>query len=54
MHYLSFRFKDKLIDERIHHYYVRVTQEDGEQAWSSPVWVTRQKVMPAPPRGEQK
>lgn len=21
-------------------YYVRVTQEDGEMAWSSPVWVT--------------
>jgi len=24
-----------------HFYYVRVTQEDGERAWSSPVWVTR-------------
>ncbi len=22
-------------------YYVRVTQADGQQAWSSPIWVTR-------------
>ena len=22
-------------------YYVRVTQIDGQQAWSSPIWVTR-------------
>ena len=22
-------------------YYVRVTQTDGQQAWSSPIWVTR-------------
>jgi hypothetical protein len=22
-------------------YYVRVTQADGEQAWSSPIWVSR-------------
>jgi len=28
------------------HYYVRVTQRDGEMAWSSPVWLGR------PPRQE--
>ena len=22
-------------------YYVRVTQADGEQAWSSPIWINR-------------
>ena len=23
-----------------HYYYVRVTQQDGQMAWSSPMWVT--------------
>jgi hypothetical protein len=24
-----------------HYYYVRVEQEDGNVAWSSPIWVTK-------------
>lgn len=33
-----FTFADKA-DADEHYYYVRVTQADGEKAWSSPVWV---------------
>ena len=25
-----------------HYYYVRVVQEDGELAWGSPLWITRE------------
>jgi len=32
-------WKDKTRLEGWHSYYVRVTQEDGEKAWSSPIWV---------------
>ena len=27
--------------ERANYYYVRVTQRDGQMAWSSPIWVTK-------------
>lgn len=30
-------------------YYVRVTQTDGQMAWSSPVWLGRPALRPAPP-----
>jgi len=36
---LQFEFLDGEIGPGLNYYYVRVTQEDGEMAWSSPVWV---------------
>lgn len=30
-------------------YYVRVTQNDGEQAWSSPIWLSRKNMSPETP-----
>lgn len=39
---LSFSTRDRMIIEgESHYYYLRVTQEDGNMAWSSPIWVTR-------------
>jgi hypothetical protein len=29
-----------LVAGRDHYYYVRLTQVDGQMAWSSPVWAT--------------
>jgi len=28
-----------LLNEAPHYYYVRVYQEDGQRAWSSPIWI---------------
>ena len=35
---VSFTFRDTLLPGR-HPYFVRVTQQDGHIAWSSPIWV---------------
>jgi len=35
----TFQFIDSGEAERDDYYYVRVTQEDGHQAWSSPIWL---------------
>ncbi len=35
----DFEFTDKEFAKGTHWYYVRVMQEDGQMAWSSPVWV---------------
>ena len=36
---IEFEFVDKRLMYRENYYYVRVTQIDGEMAWSSPIWV---------------
>ena len=37
---ISFSIKDNNITRQSnHYYYLRVLQEDGEMAWSSPIWV---------------
>ena len=36
---LQFTFRDKPPAGSANHYYLRVTQDDGEMAWSSPVWI---------------
>jgi hypothetical protein len=28
-------------NERVNYYYVRVTQQNGQMAWSSPIWLTK-------------
>ncbi|MEO8217869.1 MAG: CehA/McbA family metallohydrolase [Acidobacteriota bacterium] len=38
---LTFTVRDVAVPAGETSYYVRVTQADGEQAWSSPIWVTR-------------
>ncbi|HUH12748.1 MAG TPA: CehA/McbA family metallohydrolase, partial [Longimicrobiales bacterium] len=38
--YGSFTFVDEDVAPGTHWYYLRVVQEDGEVAWSSPIWVT--------------
>ncbi len=43
---LSFEMEDEISDAEIHSYYLRVTQDNTEQAWSSPIWVTTQPKMP--------
>ncbi len=43
---LNFEMEDEITDTEIHSYYVRVTQDNTEQAWSSPIWVTAQSTMP--------
>jgi hypothetical protein len=35
----DFEFADKEFSKGEHWYYVRVMQEDGQMAWSSPIWV---------------
>lgn len=40
MHRLTLAFEDCADAGQPHVYYVRVTQANGQQAWSSPVWVT--------------
>jgi len=37
---LEFSFDDRGAEAETDYYYVHVTQVDGEQAWSSPIWVT--------------
>ncbi|MFO7941424.1 MAG: DUF3604 domain-containing protein, partial [Bacillota bacterium] len=39
----NFTFRDTSAMEGLNPYYVRVTQEDGEMAWSSPLYVDRDK-----------
>jgi hypothetical protein len=37
---ISFSFEDKIIiPGEEHYYYLRVSQEDGNMAWSSPIWL---------------
>jgi hypothetical protein len=36
---LRFTMRDRGRPGREHLYYVRVTQANGQQAWSSPIWV---------------
>ena len=36
---LRFTMRDRAASGREHAYYLRVTQVNGEQAWSSPIWV---------------
>jgi hypothetical protein len=35
----TLRFRENALAQGEHYYYVRVEQEDGKLAWSSPVWV---------------
>ncbi len=35
-------FREQSLEPGEHFYYVRVEQEDGNVAWSSPIWVTKQ------------
>jgi hypothetical protein len=35
------RFRETALDPGEHFYYVRVEQQDGNVAWSSPIWITR-------------
>jgi hypothetical protein len=37
------RYRDQSATSGEHYYYVRVEQKDGNVAWSSPVWITRQQ-----------
>jgi hypothetical protein len=37
---LRFTMRDRGRPGREHVYYVRVTQANGQQAWSSPIWVS--------------
>lgn len=37
----SFEFTDKDFNSGESYYYVRVLQEDGQLAWSSPIWMTK-------------
>ena len=36
---LSFEWEDPVVPKESDYYYVRLIQEDGEIAWSSPVWI---------------
>ena len=36
----EFEWVDEAAERETDYYYVRVTQEDGAMAWSSPVWVS--------------
>ena len=38
---MEFEFREGSLDAGEHYYYVRVEQEDGNVAWSSPIWVTK-------------
>ena len=35
-------FTDRDFGPGEHFYYMRVLQEDGQLAWSSPIWITRE------------
>ena len=39
---VEFDFREQSLAAGEHYYYVRVEQEDGNVAWSSPIWVTKQ------------
>ncbi len=38
---LDLEFREQSLEPGEHFYYVRVEQEDGNVAWSSPIWVTK-------------
>jgi len=38
---VTVQWKDKQINDGESYYYVRIIQEDGELAWSSPIWATK-------------
>ena len=38
---MEFEFREQELAAGEHYYYVRVEQEDGNVAWSSPIWVTK-------------
>ncbi len=38
---MEFDFREQSLDAGEHYYYIRVEQEDGNVAWSSPIWVTK-------------
>ncbi len=38
---VTVQWKDKQINDGESYYYVRIMQEDGELAWSSPIWATK-------------
>jgi hypothetical protein len=38
---VTFTFKDNDVGSGENLYYVRVIQQDGQMAWSSPIWVTK-------------
>ncbi len=39
---MDLEFREQSLEPGEHFYYVRVEQEDGNVAWSSPIWVTKQ------------
>ena len=39
---MEFEFREQELGSGEHYYYVRVEQEDGNVAWSSPIWVDKQ------------
>lgn len=41
---VSFKYTDRKVRRGVNAYYVRVTQNDGEKAWSSPIFVDYTKV----------
>ena len=38
---MEFEFREQSLDAGEHYYYVRAEQEDGNVAWSSPIWITK-------------
>lgn len=45
----SLRFeRTEQIGEESHYFYVKVTLENGHQAWSSPIWVNHAAATPSP------
>jgi hypothetical protein len=38
---VEFRYQDTNPDPAVNYYYVRVRQEDGNMAWTSPIWVVQ-------------
>ncbi len=36
---LSLQYTDKSVDKDTDYYYLRVSQENGQMAWTSPIWV---------------
>ena len=38
---MELEFREQSLPEGEHYYYVRVEQEDGNVAWSSPIWITK-------------
>ena len=40
---VDLRYTDMEAEEGLNYYYFRVLQDDGEVAWSSPIWINRSK-----------